>query len=312
MKGAIKVNRRGFLKVGAAAGTGLVLGFYIPWEREVYAQEAKKPAPFNTWIRIDRDGKVTLIVAKSEMGQGVRTSLPMILAEELEVDWTSVRVEQAPTKPEIYPNMGTGGSSSLRESWMPLRQAGAAAREMLMAAAAQTWGVAKDTCYAEQGAVVHRSSGRRLAYGELVEAASKLPVPDFASVPLKNPGQFRIVGKPTARTDTPAKVDGSAVFGMDVKVPGMLCAVVARCPTLGGKAARFDATKAKAVPGVQQVVEIPPVIQGAHSAAISLAPDAECTSADPQGLSRFLFVSFIELQPPPDHQLQKVIKGQMI
>jgi isoquinoline 1-oxidoreductase beta subunit len=258
MSYTIKVDRRGFLKVGAAAGAGLVLGFYIPWERAASAQETKSPDPFNAWVRIDKDGRVTLIVAKSEMGQGVRTGLPMILAEELEVDWTNVRVEQAPTRPDIYRHMGTGGSSSTRESWMPLRQAGAAARQMLIAAAAQTWSVGKETCFAEKGAVVHQPTGRRLSYGELVEAASKLPVPDFAAVPLKKPEAFRIVGKATPRTDTPAKVDGSAIFGMDVRVPGMVYAVVARCPTFGGKVARFDATKAKAVPGVQHVVEIPP------------------------------------------------------
>jgi isoquinoline 1-oxidoreductase beta subunit len=277
----IKLNRRGFLQVSAAAGAGLVIGFYIPWTREVSAQEPSKPNPFNAWVRIDRDGHVTLIVAKSEMGQGVRTSLPMILAEELEVDWSSVRVEQAPTRPDIYPDLGTGGSSSVRTSWLPLRRAGAAARDMLIAAAAQTWGVGQETCYAEKGAVIHRPTARRLAYGKLVEAAAKLPIPDLASVPLKKSEQFRIVGTSIPRTDTPAKVDGSAVFGLDVKVPGMLYAVVARCPTFGGKAKRVDATKAKAVSGVREVVEIP-AHQGAHSAG-GVAVVADSTWAAIQG-----------------------------
>src|SRR3989338_2765660 len=191
----------------------------------------------------------------------------MILAEELDVDWASVRVEQARTDPRIYRSLGTGGSTSVRESFLPLRQAGAAAREMLITAAAQAWGVAREDVRgaqgggvrreesaAEKGAVVHRPPGRRAAYGELVEAAAKLPIPDLASVPLKKPEQFRLVGQSLPRTDTPAKVDGSAVYGLDVRVPGMLYAVIARCPPFGGKPKKFDAAKARAASGVRPVV----------------------------------------------------------
>jgi isoquinoline 1-oxidoreductase beta subunit len=243
-----------------------VIGFRLAREAEAQAaQEKKTPNPFDAWVRIGSDGAVTLILAKSEMGQGVMTALPMILAEELEVDWAKVRIEQAPTDPKVY-DLGTGGSSSVRTSWLPLRQAGAAAREMLIQAAAKVWNVNPVTCRAEKGAVVHGARTRRLAYGELVEAAAKLPVPNLNTVPLKNPNDFRIVGQSLPRVEIPSKVDGSARFGLDVRVPGMLFAVVARCPTFGGKPARFDGTKAKAVPGVRHVVEIPAVEAGAHTA----------------------------------------------
>ena len=275
-------TRRAFLKTGAAGGAALVVGFRFSVDaRAQEAQEKKKPSPFDAWIHIDKSGTVTLITAKSEMGQGALTALPMILAEELEVDWNGVRVEQAPTDPSIYDH-GTGGSGSVAGSWLPLRQAGAAAREMLVRAAATAWNVEPATCRAEKGFIVHGPRRRRLGYGELVEAASKLPIPDFNKVALKNPDDFRIVGQPIARTDIPSKVDGSARFGIDVRVPGLLYAVVARCPTFGGKATRFDATKAKAIAGVRHVVEIPAVGAGAHTAG-GIAVVADSTWAAMQG-----------------------------
>ena len=233
-------------------------------------------------MKIESDGQVTLIVAKSEMGQGVRTSLPVILAEELEVDWARVKVQQAPTRTDIYRNLGTGGSSSVRTSYLPLRRAGAAAREMLMTAAAGRWGVGRDTCFAERGEVVHRPTGRRLAYAELVEAAAQLPLPDLETVPLKDPKNFRLIGKSIPRTDTPGKVDGSSRFGIDVRVPGMLYAVIARCPTFGGKAKGFNVEAAKKVPGVRHVVEIPAVGAGAFTAG-GVAVVADNTWAAVQG-----------------------------
>ncbi|MGH9862434.1 MAG: molybdopterin cofactor-binding domain-containing protein, partial [Candidatus Acidiferrales bacterium] len=263
-----RLSRRAFLKTSASGGAALVIAFYIPWDASAQPPPppATPPHPFNAWVRIDASGQVTLIVAKSEMGQGVRTSLPMILAEELDVDWAKVRVEQAATRSDFYRDLGTGGSSSVRTSWLPLRRAGAAARGLLVAAAAQRWSVGPESCSTEMGEVVHRESGRRLPYSALVEAAAAMPVPDLATVPLKNPAQFRIIGKTTPRTDTPAKVIGSPVYGIDVRVPGMLFAVIARCPTFGGKAKSFKAEKAKAVPGVQHIVEIPAVGPGAFSA----------------------------------------------
>ncbi|MEE8201119.1 MAG: xanthine dehydrogenase family protein molybdopterin-binding subunit [Candidatus Acidoferrales bacterium] len=279
----LNLSRREFLKGGALGGAALVIGFYLPFDLTAQEQEARKaPNPFNAWVRIAPDGSVTLIVAKSEMGQGVYTSLPMILADELEVDWATVRIEQAATRPDLYPDLGTGGSTSVRTSWEPLRRAGAAAREMLIMAAAQAWGVARAGCYAESGEVVHRPSGRRLPYAELVETAAALPIPDLESVPLKNSEDFHIVGRSLPRRDIPAKVEGTAVFGIDVRVPGMLYAVIARCPTFGGKPARFDARRTRAVPGVRHVVEIPAVGPGSHTAG-GIAVVADTTWAAIQG-----------------------------
>jgi isoquinoline 1-oxidoreductase subunit beta len=210
----------------------------------------------NPFVRIGVDGAVTLVVNKSEMGQGVHTSLPMLLAEELACDWSAVRVESAPVAP-VYNNpvtglQMTGGSMSIRTEWERLRTFGAAAREMLIGAAAERWKVDRSGCRAEHGAVVHRS-GKRLPYGELAERAASMPVPEH--VTLKSPAQFTVVGKATPRLDTPGKVDGSAIFGLDVTLPGMLTVVMARPPVFGGKVKSFDAAKAKAVPGVRQVVE---------------------------------------------------------
>src|SRR6185503_13984641 len=162
---------------------------------------------------------------------------------------------QAPTDPSIYDH-GTGGSGSIAGSYLPLRQAGAAAREMLIRAAATAWNVERATCRAEKGYVVHGPRRRRLAYGEIVEAASKLPIPDMGKVPLKNPNDFRIIGQPIPRTDIPSKVDGSARFGIDVRVPNLLYAVVARCPVIGGTVRSFDDTRTRAVAGVKQVVRV--------------------------------------------------------
>jgi len=262
------VNRREFLKKGAASGAALVIGFYLPSHAlaDQAEEQEKKPAnPLNAWVRITPDNRVTLILGKSEMGQGVMTSLPMILAEELSVDWKKVKVEQAPTDPKIYDH-GTGGSGSVSGSWLPLRRAGAAAREMLISAAAAHWNVNRDTCKAQDGGVLHGARKDFLNYGELVEAAAKLPIPDFKTVPLKNSDDFTLVGHDTHRVEVRDKVSGTAKFGIDSRMPGMLYAVIARCPVFGGKPAKFDAAKAKAVPGVRDVVAIDPVGPGAFSA----------------------------------------------
>jgi len=216
---------------------------------------AAEPIALGAWIRVGADDAVTITVSKSEMGQGVRTSLAMIVAEELDADWSKVRVHQAPAG-TAYGSQTTVGSSSVSSMWTPLRTAGATARAMLVAAAAQTWGVAADACRTEPGAVVHPPSARRLTYGALAEAASKQPVPPSGQVRLKAPGEFRIVGQPTSRVDNLEVVTGKAVYGIDVRLPGMLHAVVARCPVFGGRVARFDDTAAKAVPGVRHVVRI--------------------------------------------------------
>jgi isoquinoline 1-oxidoreductase subunit beta len=258
MSRIINLSRRQFLKAGVLAGGGLVLGFHVPsggWEAE--AAELTKFAP-NAFLKIDTGGIITVLVPQSDMGQGVLTSFPMIIAEELDADWMNVRFEQAPAD-KAYTNtiIGmqlTGGSSSVRAFWKPLHEAGAAARAMLVAAAAGSWGVDEGSCRTEKGAVLHPATKSRSGYGELVEKAASLPVPK--NVKTKDPGDFRILGTPVNRIDTPAKVRGNGVFGLDVRLPGMLTAVVARCPVFGGKAAGYDDTDAGKVPGVRQVLPI--------------------------------------------------------
>jgi isoquinoline 1-oxidoreductase beta subunit len=280
-KSSNHLSRRNFLAASATGGAGLIIGFHLPWKSFAQNQERPTPNPFNAWIRIDHRNQVTLIVAKSEMGQGIMTALPMILADELEVPWANVHIEQAPTNPAFYDH-GTGGSGSVLDSYLPLRQAAAAARQMLIAAAAQSWNVSPETCRAERAGVIHGPRKTRLDYSELVESAAKLPVPDFKKVTLKNAQDFSIVGKSIPRADIPAKVNGTAKFGIDVRVPGMLFAVVARCPTFGAKVAKFDDTKARAVSGVKQIFEIPAVGPGAFTAG-GVAVVAESTWAAMQG-----------------------------
>ena len=253
-----KVSRRRFLQTGAAGATGLVIGFYLPGRCEALAAPQARPFAPNAWIRVGTNGLVTIVIDKSEMGQGVVTSLAMLAAEELECDWRKIRTEFAPAdKAYINPLFGlqgTGGSTSVRGSWEPLLKAGATAREMLIEAAATKWGVEKSECRAEHGVVIHTASKRRLSYGMLADTARQLAPPK--SVALKDPKSYRVVGKARKRLDTPDKVNGRTQFGMDVRLPGMLHAVVERCPVFGGKVASFDATKAKAVPGVRQVIQV--------------------------------------------------------
>jgi len=256
MSDIVKMNRRDFLKTGAVLGGGLILGFCLP----LGACRRKTTETFapNAFIRVDTDGAVTFIVNHSEMGQGVYTSLPMLIAEELECDWRKVTVVAAPVDPAynhtMMPIQMTGGSTSVRSEWERLSKAGATAREMLIAAAAKTWQVDPSSCRAENGRVIH-GSGKSLTYGELAEKASNMPVPK--NVRLKNPDAYKIVGKPRHRLDSPAKINGTAQFGLDVHVPGMLTAVIARPPVFGGRVVSFNDEKAKAVPGVKHVVQVP-------------------------------------------------------
>jgi isoquinoline 1-oxidoreductase beta subunit len=275
-----RVSRRGFLQAGA--GSALLLGFRID---AALAQEPPPekptPSPLDAWVRIGKDDSVTLILGKSEMGQGVYTALPMILAEELDVDFARVRVEQASTNPAWY-NHGTGGSSSVRTSYTPLRQAGAAARAMLVQAAAQRWKLDAATLKTEAGAVIG-PGGKRLSYGALVESAAKLPVPDHKTVALKDPARFRVIGTSLPRVDVPAKTNGSARFGLDVRVPGMLFAVVARPPVYGGSVKSYDASRAKSVKGVRQVVELPKLDTDGAFTRGGLAVVADSTYAAMRG-----------------------------
>jgi isoquinoline 1-oxidoreductase subunit beta len=259
--------RRDFLRAGAA----LVVAFTIPTRGARGAMQANASAsglaanssaePFapNAWLRIGADDTITILVDRSEMGQGVYTSLPMLVAEELEADWSRIHTESAPAD-VVYANAAigapiqvTGGSTSIRAGWMLLRKAGATAREMLIDAAAQTWAVPRTECRAENGAIVH-TSGKKATYGSLAAVAATLPVPK--DPPLKDPKDYKLVGKPVHRLDAPSKCDGSAVFSLDVRLPGMKYAVVARSPVLGGKIKSVDDAKSKAMPGVRAVVTI--------------------------------------------------------
>lgn len=255
----LEIDRREFLKTTAQGSVALILGFYLPVRgsgQDIPDSRVFRP---NAWIRITPDNQITVLTEIPEMGQGPRTVDTMMLADELEADWSTIRVEQAPVIPAIYQNLSTGGSGGTGSAWNYIRKVGAQAREMLLTAAAQKWGVEKKDCRAENNTVVHGPSGRRLTYGELVETAAKLLAPKAVSIPLKPPSAFRFIGKPLPRVDLPSKVSGSAVFGLDVRVPGMLFAVVARCPHFGGKLQSFDASAVKAVPGVRAVFPIAPL-----------------------------------------------------
>jgi isoquinoline 1-oxidoreductase beta subunit len=243
------LSRREFVAAGVAAGAGLVVGFYLPHGGKT-GKEVFSP---NAYLRITPDDKITIVVARSEMGQGVRTALPMILAEELEADWKRIEIEQAGAS-TLYGDQTTGGSASVRTTWDPMRKAGAAAREMLISAAALTWGVGRAGCTAQEGGVIHTASKRRLSYGELVGKAATLPIP--SDVPLKQTKDYKIVGQRLARVDTPSKVKGEAVFGIDYRMPGMKYAVLSRCPTIGGKVLGFDDKESRKIPGVTYVGKI--------------------------------------------------------
>ena len=242
------LSRRDFLTAGVAAGAGLVIGFYLP-----HGSSAANAFAPNAYLKITPDGKITIVVARSEMGQGVRTSLPMILAEELEADWKQITIEQAGAS-TLYGDQTTGGSASVRTTWDPMRKAGAAAREMLISAAALEWGVPRSGCKAENSAVVHAASSRRLTYGQLASKAGAQPIPN--DVPLKQAKDYQIVGKPLPRLDVPSKVDGKAEFGIDFRLSGMKYALLARCPVNGGKVSSFDDKESKRISGVAFVGKI--------------------------------------------------------
>ena len=256
------LSRREFLKGSATLMGGLVIGFYLPMRGgRAYAADAPpKPVyPPNAFIRIAPDDSITIVVNKSEMGQGVYTSLPMLIAEELEADWSRICIESAPVA-AVYNHTGygmqmTGGSSSIPSSWEQLRRVGASARILLVRAAAQQWGVAENECHAVNSQVIHAKSGNKASYGKLADAAAKLPLPD--NVELKPPKDFKLIGKPVKRLDTPAKINGSALFGLDVYLPGMLTVVIARSPVFGGQVKRFDATEARKLAGVQGIYQVP-------------------------------------------------------
>jgi isoquinoline 1-oxidoreductase beta subunit len=281
------LSRRGFFKISAVAGAGLTIGIYLSGcqssatptsaptamlaptatlEATSLPEPMAAPEPTvipeatsllepSIYLTIDSQGIVTIRAFRSEMGQGIRTAIAMIVAEELDVDWSAVRVEQSPADP-AYGNQVTGGSVSVSNHYSILRQAGGAARQILVAAAAQTWGVEAPSCCTERGEVIHPDGEQRLQYGELVDAAAELPIPAGREVQLKVPQDFRIIGTPIPLYNAPQVVDGSALYASDVRVPNMLYAAVARCPVFGGQLDSFDATPARAVAGVRDVIQI--------------------------------------------------------
>jgi isoquinoline 1-oxidoreductase beta subunit len=249
-------SRRDFLKTTSIAGGGLLMGFVLPGT--VHAAGLVHTP--NAWVHIADNNTITLISARSEMGQGVYTSMPMLIAEELNVNLKDVKVAIAPPNAKLYGNplLGgpqlTGGSTSVRDGWEKLRVGGAQVREMLISAAAAKWNVDRSSIKAENGMLIG-PKGKKATYGALAADASKLPVPE--KVTLKDPKDFRIVGKRTQRLDTPAKTNGTASFGIDIKLPGMVYAALEQCPVIGGKVKSVDSTRAKAMPGVMDVVQIP-------------------------------------------------------
>jgi len=261
------VSRREFVTVLAAVGGGLLLGCRVDEGQRAASTAASASAPGatapafapNAFIRIGTDGRITLIMPQVEMGQGMYTSMPMLLAEELEVGLDQVQLDHAPPNDKLYANplfglQMTGASSSVRAMYEPLRKAGAVGRQLLVAAAAQTWGVDSASCRARKGVVTHTPTGRTLAYGALADKAATLPVP--AEVTLKDPKDFILIGTPAKRLDTPSKVNGTAKFSIDVRLPGLKIATLAASPVLGGKVASLDDSKAMAIPGVRQIVRL--------------------------------------------------------
>ncbi len=253
------LSRRRLLQAGAAAGGGLMLSLSLPFpNHRAEAAAAGGFAP-NAFIRIGSDGRVVLTMPYVEMGQGTYTSIPMLIAEELDVNLKQVQLEHAPPNEKLYANpllgvQATGNSNAMRGAWKPLREAGATARIMLVAAAAKRWGVDAKSCRAQDGEVVHVPTGRRRKYGELAAEAAKMPVP--AGVTLKAPEDFKLIGTPAQRLDTPAKVNGTAVYGIDARPPGVKIATLAQSPVFGGRVKSVDDAAAKAVKGVRQIIRL--------------------------------------------------------
>ncbi len=257
---AAGLSRRWFLQAGATAGGGLMLSLRLPFAKgDAEAADVDGFAP-NAFIRIEGDGQIVLTMPYVEMGQGTYTAIPMLIAEELEVDLTQVRLEHAPPNNKLYGNpllggvQATGGSTAIRAAWQPLRQAGSVARTMLVSAAAKRWNVDPASCRAQSGKVLHPLTGKSIKYGELAADAARMAVPEH--VELKRPEDFKLIGTPAKRLDTPPKVNGTAVFGIDVRPPGVKIATLAQSPVFGGRVKSVDDAAARAVNGVRQVVRL--------------------------------------------------------
>jgi len=261
------IDRRTFLRVSALAGGGLLLAPVLaPLDRALAAtgRAAAEATALGEFIRIAADGTVTIVAKNPEIGQGVKTMLPMLIAEELGADWSSVRVEQAPSDPTRFGDQFAGGSRATPSNWEGMRRVGAAGRQLLVSAAAATWGVPETECSAAASTVTHGPTGRKLGYGKLAARAATLPAPALESVPLKDPKQFTLIGTPRPGVDTPAIVTGRPLYGIDVRLPGMLYAVFEKCPVFGGKVVGANLDAVKGQPGVRQafVVKGGPELNG--------------------------------------------------
>lgn len=253
------MNRRTFFKATALVGGGFALGLYADAETPVQAQPPRQgPPPLepSAFIRIAADGTVTLLSRAPEIGQGMKTTLPMLIAEELDIDWKSVRVEQADVDPR-YGGQFTGGSGGTPSAWEPVRRVGAAARQMLLAAAAKEWGVTVNDCHTASGEVFHSATNRRFAYGALAEKALALPLPDPSTIKMKDPASYKIIGKPTRGVDVPKIVTGKPLFGIDVQLPGMLYAAFHKTPVLGGTVVKANTDAIAKLPGVKKAFVVP-------------------------------------------------------
>lgn len=246
----ITLARRGFLKASALAGGGFALAASIPMAARAMAAEQPEGGMLNAFVTINPDNTITIIGKNPEIGQGIKTMLPMLIAEELDADWDQVRIQQGDTDAARYGPQLAGGSFATPMNWIPMRQVGAAARQMLLAAAAQTWGVEASSLTTEPGAVIHAASGRRASYGSLASVAAGMPVPDLAQVPLKDAASFRIIGRAIGGIDSPRIVKGEPIFGVDTQLPGMVYAAYERSPVYGARLVSADVAAAKAQPGV--------------------------------------------------------------
>ncbi len=246
------MGRRGFLKLAAGSGAGLVLGFYLPAGGKALAADASLPHVINAYVRVSPDNVVTLYSISPEIGQGIKTAFGLMIAEDLDADWKTVRVQQARISPSVYGDQQrAGGSTSVRRNWNSLRQAGASARAMLVAAAAKEWNVPASEITTENSAVIHKASGRTLTYGAIAEKAALMPVPDPATVKLKDRKDWRLLGKRYTGVDNKKVVTGQALFGIDVRLPNMLYANFTKCPAAGGKVKSANLEEIKAMPGVK-------------------------------------------------------------